>query len=85
VTHTYATHQAFKAALEARLAERARASGRTINRVRQVLVMERFLVRVVATLDAVVLKGGMVMESGLTGRAPRETSISARTSARWTS
>lgn len=62
MTRTYGTPLAFKAALEARLAERARASGRTMNRVRQLLVMERFLVRVFDTLDAVVLKGGMVME-----------------------
>jgi len=33
-----------------------------MNRVRQVLVMERFLVRVFDTLDAVVLKGGLVMD-----------------------
>jgi hypothetical protein len=59
---SYATPLAFKAALEARLADRARASGRTSNRVRQLLVMERFLVRVFETLDAVVLKGGLVME-----------------------
>ncbi len=59
---TYATPLAFKAALEARVGERARASGRTSNRGRQLLVMERFLVRVFNTLDAVVLKGGLVME-----------------------
>lgn len=62
MTRTYATPLAFKAALEARIAERARASGRTMNRVRQLLVMERFLVRVFATLDGVVLKGGLVLE-----------------------
>ena len=62
MTRTYATPLAFKAALEARIADRARASGRTMNRVRQLLVMERFLVRVFDRLDAVVLKGGLVME-----------------------
>jgi hypothetical protein len=62
VTRTYATPLAFKAALEARIAERSRAAGRTMNRVRQLLVMERFLVRVFDRLDGVVLKGGLVME-----------------------
>jgi len=62
MTRTYATPLAFKAALEAHIAERARASGRTMNRVRQLLVMERFLVRVFESLDGVVLKGGLVME-----------------------
>jgi hypothetical protein len=62
VTRTYATPLAFKAALESRIAERSRASGRTMNRVRQLLVMERFLVRVFESLDGVVLKGGLVME-----------------------
>lgn len=81
MTHTYATPQAFKVALEARLAERARASGRTINRVRQLLVMERFLVRVVATVDAVVLKGGMVMELRLDrARTTRDVDLSVNAS-----
>lgn len=62
MTRTYATPLAFKAALEARIANRARDAGRTMNRVRQLLVMERFLVRVFETLDGVVLKGGLVME-----------------------
>jgi hypothetical protein len=76
MTRTFATPLAFKAALEARLAERARRRGRTINRVRQLLVMERFLVRVVETLDAVVLKGGMVMELRLDrARATRNVDL----------
>ncbi|MBL8619406.1 MAG: nucleotidyl transferase AbiEii/AbiGii toxin family protein [Deltaproteobacteria bacterium] len=62
MTRTYATPLAFRAALEARIAERARSTGRTMNRVRQLLVMERFLVRVFDKLDAVVLKGGLVLE-----------------------
>ncbi len=53
MTRTYTTPLAFKAALEARIAERSRAAGRT---------MERFLVRVFDRLDGVVLKGGLVME-----------------------
>ncbi len=62
MTRTYATPLAFKAALEARIAERSRAAGRTMNRVRQLLVMERLLVRVFDRLDGVFLKGGLAME-----------------------
>ena len=78
MTRTYATPLAFKAALEARIAERARGSGRTMNRVRQILVMERFLVRVCETLDAVVLKGGLVMELRLErARTTRDVDVRA--------
>jgi hypothetical protein len=59
---TYASPLAFKEALEARLRERAQRDGRSINRVRQLVVMERFLARVFARFDSAVLKGGMVME-----------------------
>ncbi|MFZ5475411.1 MAG: nucleotidyl transferase AbiEii/AbiGii toxin family protein [Myxococcota bacterium] len=58
----YATPLAFKEALEARLRERAALEGRAINRVRQLLVMERYLARVFACVDSAVLKGGIVME-----------------------
>ena len=76
MTRTFATPLAFKAALEAPLAERARGRGRTINRVRQVLGMERFRVRVVETLDAVVRKGGMGMELRLDrARATRDADL----------
>lgn len=46
MTRSYATPLAFKAALEARLHERAARQSRSLNRVRQLLVMERFLARV---------------------------------------
>lgn len=59
---TYASPLAFKEALEARLRERAQRDGRSINRVRQLVVMERFLARVFAGFNSAVLKGGMVME-----------------------
>lgn len=59
---TYASPLAFKEALEARLRERAKRDGRSINRVRQLVVMERFLARVFAGFDSAVLKGGTVME-----------------------
>lgn len=58
----YARPLAFKEALEARLRERAALEGRAINRVRQLLVMERYLARVFACMDSAVLKGGIVME-----------------------
>ena len=62
MSRTYASPLAFKEALEARLRERAQRDGRSINRVRQLVVMERFLARVFAGFDSAVLKGGMVME-----------------------
>lgn len=62
MTRSYATPLAFKAALEARLRERAAGQGRSLNRVRQLLVMERFLARVFPALGSAVLKGGLVME-----------------------
>jgi len=59
---TYASPLAFKEALEARLRERAQRDGRSVNRVRQLVVMERFLARVFADFDSALLKGGIVME-----------------------
>ena len=74
----YTTPLAFKAALEARIARRAREQGRTVNRLRQRLVMERFAVRVAETLDAVVLKGGLVMELRLDrARTTRDVDLRA--------
>ncbi|WNG53682.1 nucleotidyl transferase AbiEii/AbiGii toxin family protein [Archangium gephyra] len=59
----YKTPAAFKQALEARLQDAARTSGRPLNRLRQQLVFDRFLTRVFAVLgEAVVLKGGIVLE-----------------------
>lgn len=58
----YATPQAFKQALEQRLRTTS-TSGIDIERRRQLLVFERFLARVSAVEgDAVVLKGGLVLE-----------------------
>lgn len=59
---TYNTPAAFKQALEQRLRASAQSGGDFARR-RQLLVFERFLARVMATAgEAVLLKGGMVLE-----------------------
>ncbi len=59
----YSTPLAFKQALEARVRGWASERGSDMNRVRQLIVFDRFLVRVFATLgDRVVLKGGAALE-----------------------
>jgi hypothetical protein len=59
---TYATPQAFKAALEQHLRDRSSA-GADFARRRQLLVFDRFLARVAQSLgDAATLKGGLVLE-----------------------
>jgi hypothetical protein len=59
---TYASPQAFKQALEQRLKSSSN-SGADFARRRQLLVFDRFLARLVAVLgDAVLLKGGLVLE-----------------------
>lgn len=61
-TKTYASPQAFKQALEQRLRSAAH-TGPEFARQRQLLVFDRFLARISATLgDAAVLKGGLVLE-----------------------
>ena len=59
---TYASPQAFKQALEQRL-RTASLTGADFARRRQLLVFDRFLARTVAVYgDAVLLKGGLVLE-----------------------
>ena len=59
----YPTPVGFRAALEARLRRRASGDGLELQRVRQLVVFERFLARLVAEFeDGVVLKGGLVLE-----------------------
>src|SRR5258708_7437966 len=59
---TYASPPAFKQALEQRLKSSSN-SGADFARRRQLLVFDRFLARLVAVLgDAVLLKGGLVLE-----------------------
>lgn len=59
---TYASPETFKQALEQRLKSSSK-SGVDFTRRRQLLVFDRFLARVVATVgDAATLKGGLVLE-----------------------
>lgn len=59
----YATALAFKTALEQRLQTDAHGSSRELHRLRQLIVFDRFLARLtIAYRDAVVLKGGLVLE-----------------------
>lgn len=59
---TYASPEAFKQALEQRLKSSSK-SGADFARRRQLLVFDRFLARVVATVgEAATLKGGLVLE-----------------------
>lgn len=74
---TYATPEAFKQALEQRLRS-ASPKPADIGRRRQLLVFDRFLARVVATLgDAAILKGGLVLELRL-GRARTTKDVDLR-------
>jgi hypothetical protein len=61
-TRTYSSPAAFKQALEQRLRS-ATNTGAEFARKRQLLVFDRFLARIVATLgDTATLKGGLVLE-----------------------
>lgn len=61
-TRTYASPEGFKQALEQRLRSLS-ATGGEFARKRQLLVFDRFLARIVAVFgDAVMLKGGLVLE-----------------------
>ena len=58
----YSSPEAFKQALEQRLRSAAKM-GAELSRKRQLLVLDRFLARIVAVLgDAATLKGGLVLE-----------------------
>lgn len=60
---TYPTPVAFRAALSARLRDRARTASLQVDRVRTLVVMERFLARVFEVFpDTTVLKGGLALE-----------------------
>lgn len=59
----YATPEAFKQGLEARVRAAAKAAGTQLARFRQVLIFDRFLARIFAELgDRVIVKGGVVLE-----------------------
>lgn len=65
----------------ARLHQRAATRGRSLHRVRQLLVMERFLARVFPAIGSAVLKGGLVMELRL-DRARATKDVPLRVSVR---
>ena len=63
MTRSYATPAAFKQGLEHRLRERVAGSGTELARLRQLLVFDRFLARIVVGFgERVVLKGGLAIE-----------------------
>jgi hypothetical protein len=74
---TYATPAAYKFALEARIAAEAKTRAMPINRVRQLLVAERLLARVMQHFgDRVVAKGGLVLELRLArARATKDVDL----------
>lgn len=63
MTRRYATPDAFKQAVEQRLRDQAAGDSALFSRARQLLVFDRFLARLVSVFgDALVLKGGLVVE-----------------------
>lgn len=81
---SYETDAAFRAALEARLANRARDSGVDLNRLRRRVVFERLLARLDdSDRGRWVLKGGMALEVRWRDRArsTRDLDLAVRDSA----
>lgn len=76
----FETPLAFKQSLEQRLRDKAATTGTDINRLRQVLVYERFLARVFEVFgEDAVLKGGIVLELRLEGaRATKDVDLGLR-------
>ncbi len=74
------TPQQFRASVESRLSPVATGTGRSINRTRTLLVMDRFLARMVAVApNAFVLKGGLALELRLArARTTRDVDVLAR-------
>jgi hypothetical protein len=63
MTRTFATPAALKKSLEDRLRARARESGVDLQRIRQLVVYDRFLARIFdASAGDAVLKGGLALE-----------------------
>jgi hypothetical protein len=62
-TDRYKTPEAFKTALEERVRRRASSEGTTMDRVRQLLLFDRFIARANQAFgDRILLKGGVVLE-----------------------
>ena len=76
----FETPLAFKQSLEQRLRDKAATTRTGLNRLRQVLVYERFLARVFEVFgDDAVLKGGIVMELRLErARATKDVDLGIR-------
>lgn len=78
----YATPQAFKLALETRLRRKAQLAGIALSRVRQLLIFDRWLARMVLELgERFALKGGVALELRLT-RARTTRDVDVRPSGR---
>jgi len=75
--HRYQSAAAFKMAVEARLRTEATHSGTDLQRLRQLLVFDRFLARLFhAFSDAVLLKGGLALEMRLSrARATKDIDL----------
>lgn len=76
----FETPLAFKQSIEQRLRDKAASTGSDINRLRQVLVYERFLARVFAVFgEDAILKGGIVLELRLErARATKDVDLGLR-------
>ena len=72
--------QQFRVSVDDRLRRESAATGRLLNRARTLLVMDRFLARMVAVApDAFVLKGGLALELRLSrARTTRDVDVLAR-------
>jgi hypothetical protein len=78
MTPRYATPDAFKQAVEHRLLAEANARGIDVNRVRQLLVFDRFLARAFMVNHDLVLKGGLVLDLRVArARATRDVDLRA--------
>jgi len=77
----YRSPEAFRSAMEARLKKHAAATGRPLDRVIQLYLMQRFLARILAVNDeAITVKGGLALELRL-ARARTTKDVDVRMSA----
>jgi hypothetical protein len=78
MTRRFASSDAFKASIETRLRAEATMSGGNVQRLRQMVVFDRFLARVHAVFpERVIVKGGVVLELRLsTARTTRDVDVS---------
>ena len=75
---SFATAAAFKASLEDRLRARAQATATDLQRLRQLVVYDRFLARIFQADPAgIVLKGGLALEFRSSRRSDASTSATS--------